>query len=426
MKNIVFIIVALLLFGCNSEESNQITTTEDYDKYLNTQVSKSEKAALDELSFWQGRFKNDSTKIIELGKLAGVNSSIFNATGDVTRLYKAEKLLKKAIEVSAEEKDSYMRALAHNYISQHRFKEAKILLDSAYAFPDNKRETELMLFDVAMELGNYKTADTLLGKVKNNSDYNYLIRLSKWSDYKGDLDAAIRYMEQAKAVSESRGIPSLKVWTYSNIADYYGHAGRISDSYQHYLKTLELDNDNAYAKKGIAWIAYSLERNTSEANRILDSIMVHHKSPDHYLLKSEMAEFDSNSSEAKRQKDNFINAVESGDYGNMYNTYLIELYADSNPKKALELAKKEVENRATPETYQLLAYAQLKMGNREKALYIIENFVEGKTFEPMAQYYSALVYKANYLDEKVVPLKKELLDAAYELGPVMFNEIEKL
>ncbi len=426
MKNTMIFAFVVFLCGCNSEKNKAITSPLDYDQYLNTYVSWSKESALSEIDFWQSRFEDDSTKIVELGKLAGLYTTLFSATGDARKLYRSEKLLKKAIEVSAREKDTYFRSLAHNYISQHRFKEAKVLLDSAYAFPDNKRETELMLFDVSMELGDYRAADSLLGKLKNNSDYNYLIRLSKWSDYKGNLDAAIRYMEQAKSIAESRGIKTLKVWTYTNIADYYGHAGRIKDAYNHYLKALELQPDNAYAKKGIAWIAYAWEGNTLEANRILDSVMKGHKAPDYFLLKAEMAEFDEDSSEEKKLRESFVNLVETGDYGNMYRTYLIELYAEINPKRALELAAVEVGNRTTPETYQLLAYAQLKMGNKEEALRIIEDHVVDKTFEPMALYYGALVFKANDLNVRVNELKKELKTASFELGPVIMRRIDML
>lgn len=426
MKNTMIFAFVVFLYGCDSEKNKAHTSPIDYDQYLNTQVSSSKDVVLSEISFWQSRFKNDSTKVVELGKLSGLHSALFSTTGDISELYKSEKLLKKAIQISARKKDSYMRALAHNYISQHRFKEAKILLDSAYVFSDNKRETEFMLFDVSMELGDYQTADVLLRKLKNNKDYNYLIRLSKWSDYKGNLDAAIRYMEQAKSIVESRGVADLKIWIYTNIADYYGHAGRIKDAYSYYLKALELQPDNAYAKKGIAWIAYASEGNTSEANRILDSVMMNHKAPGYYLLKAEMAEFNEDPSEAKKQQENFVNKVEYGSYGNIYNTYLIELYAETKPEKAMELAKTELENRATPETFQLLAYVHLKMGNSKEALRVIEDRVVGKTFEPMALYYSALIYKVNGLNSKVAELKKKLKTASFELGPVMMRQVDRL
>lgn len=425
MKNLSLLALLLIIFGCASDKEKTITSKADYNSFLLTQTP-SKDATLEEITFWQKRIDANAENVINLSKLAGLKSTLFSQTGDVSQLLESEAMLQTCYQLSARNKDTYLRSLAHNYISQHRFKEAKVLLDSAYAFPDNKRATELMLFDVAMELGDYKSADNYLGTIKNTSDFNYLIRLSKWNDYKGDLDAAIRAMEKAKEVAESGGIKALKIWTYTNLADYYGHAGRIDEAYKHYLMTLKLQPDNAYAKKGIAYIVYASENNTSEANRILDSIMVTHKVPDYYLLKAEFAEFDGNTSEVQKQENNFIKAVNAAEYGDMYTTYLIELFAETAPEKALNLAEKEVENRATPETYQLLAYAQLKAGKNEEALQTIETYVVGQTFEPKAAYYSALIYKANDLYEQIPPIKEELMEASFELGPVVMRKVEKL
>tara|TARA_R110002072_G_scaffold23949_2_gene81996 strand:- start:115339 stop:116622 length:1284 start_codon:yes stop_codon:yes gene_type:complete len=426
MKKLTIIALLLLLYACNSESDKKtITNPSDYNKYLKNDSLPTKVAVDEEMVFWQERVDNNDQDFVAMSKLADLNTALFGVTGDVSKLYVSENLTKKVHDISVRNRDTYLRSLAHNYISQHRFKEAQILLDSAYTYSDNKRATELMLFDVAMELGDYTAADMYLGKVQKPNDYNYLIRLSKWSDYRGDLDSAIKYMEQAKKIAEAGGIKSLKVWTYSNLADYYGHAGRIKDSYDHYLKTLQLEPDNSYAKKGIAWIVYSSEKNTEEANRILDSIMQHHKVPDYFLLKAEMAEYDGNLSEAKAQKENFIKAVQFGNYGNIYNTYVIELFSETDPRKALALAEQEVENRATPETYHILAYAQLRSGNKAEALKTIITHVEGKTHEPMAAYHSALIYEANGLSSKLEEAKEELLEASYELGPVLTNEIKE-
>src|SRR5690606_18953473 len=123
------------------------------------------------------------------------------------------------------------------------------------------------------------------------SDFDYLIRLAKWSDHQGNLDAAIIYLEKAKTTAESSNMKGIKQWAYTNLADFYGHAGRIHDSYNHYLKALELDPNDAYAKKGIAWIVYSYEKNPDEALRILNSVMKDYLAPDYYLLKSQIYEF---------------------------------------------------------------------------------------------------------------------------------------
>jgi tetratricopeptide (TPR) repeat protein len=406
--------------------SVQFTSALDYDKYLSSYKALSRTNALQELGFWQSRLTKDSINLIALTKIAGVYSNLFSLDGELQNLYTSEKLIKKSLQLSARNKDDYLRLLAHNYISQHRFREAKYLLDSAYSFPDNKRATELMMFDVLMELGEYQKADGLLGKLKNNSDYNYLIRLSKWSDHKGNLDAAIRYMERVKDLANAKGEISLKVWVYTNLADYYGHSGRLEDAYQHYLMALALDPDNAYAKKEIAWIVYAHDRNTVESNRILTAAYKDYKVPDVFLLKAELAKFDKNLPEAHLQEQHFLKALEVSDYGVMYNTQLAKVLIITEPVVALGLAKSEVESRATPATYADLAYVQLMTGDKEGALETIENLVVGKSFEPKLGYICALVYKANGVLDKIPALKLELQKSAFELGPVLMRDIEKM
>ncbi len=345
--------------------------------------------------------------------MANAYTLLFETSRDISYLMSAEKLFRKAINISASSKDSYTRSLAQNYITQHRFKEAKQILEESYQGISNKRATQLLLFDVYLELGEYMNADKVLGKLKKTNDYNYLIRLAKWNDYHGNLDAAIRNLEKAKEIADSRKSISLQIWTYANLADYYGHAGRIKDSYDLYLKTLQLQADHTYAKKQIAWIVYSYEKNTKEATRILDSIMINHKAPDYYLMKAEILAYEGEISESNKQYDSFINAINNGHYGQMYNNYLIEVYADSNPKKALEIATTEIKNRPTPEVYSLLAYAQLKGGDKNKALETITTFVEEKTFEPKSLYYSVLIYNENKMDDKVAEMIFELQDSFF-------------
>ena len=112
----------------------------------------------------------------------------------------------------------------------------------------------------------------------------------------------------------------------------------------------------------------------------------------------------------------------------MYNTYKIEVLAEdpATEEEALALAKLEVKNRVTPETYQLLALANLVNGHKEKALEIINNHVVDKTFEPTALLTMAKVYKANMMQDKVEDLKEELLEASYEMGPLKMREIRSL
>ena len=417
----------LLALACKTDpDEKQLTEATDYDQYLVTTNRPTFKEGINSKEFWSKRLRPDSSGVGELGPLAGVYDRLFQTTGDPQFLRNAEILYKKGMEISSNDKDAFARGLAHIYISQHRFKEAYALLQVTLEGPSNKHQTKLLLFDAAMEVGDYEKAYEYLSEIKNLNDYHYLIRLSKWSDHRGDLENAIRYMEEAKAIAESRDSKPLKIWTYSNLGDYYGHAGRTKDSYELYLNTLELQPDNAYVKRRIAWIIYSEEKNVAEAHRILDSVMKIHKLPDDHLFKAQLYEFEANLTSAKSSQINFIKAVIDGKYGEMYNTYLIKIYSETEPTKALKLAEREVQNRASPESYHLLALAQLKNGMDKEALRTIELYVEEKTFEPMALFHAALVFKANDLKDKVTPIKIQLMDASFELGPLLTKKIEAL
>ncbi|EDM44673.1 TPR repeat [unidentified eubacterium SCB49] len=428
MKKIAIgIFLVSLCIACQDSNKQHITVlnSADYNVYLDSDQVTYENAKKNN-EFWLKRLAPDSSGVGDLGPLAGTYTDLFVATGKVSNLKNVEALYKKAINISATNKDSYTRSLAQNYMSQHRFKEAQELLETIYAGHTNKRVTELQLFDVYMERGMYDKAFENLQKVKNTGDYHYLIRLAKWSDYRGDLDLAIKYLEQALAIAESGGLKPLKIWTYTNLGDFYGHAGRINDAYNMYLKTLALQPDNAYAKKGIAWIAYAYEKDTEEANRILDKILEHHNMPDYFLFKAEIAEYKGDIETMEKNLKLFETTVSDSNYGMMYNTYFVEYFAERNPKKALEIARQEVINRATPETFHLLALAQLNNGLKSEALTTIQRFVAGKTSKPKALFHSALVYKANGMDDLVKEISETLKDASFQIGPLLSKKVQSL
>jgi len=431
MKNVfASLCLSVLLLGCNGQGDKDVTfatNPEDYTSFLEADPIKSYAAALEEKEFWSKRLGSDSTGVGDLGPLAGAYSKLFETSGAIQHLKDAEQVYKKAITVAAIKiQDGYKRALAKNYITQHRFKDAITLLEESYAGISNKHATELLLFDCYLEVGAYSKALQLLKKIENINQFDYLIRISKWSDHQGDLSAAIGYMEKALTIANSRKNLALQIWTNTNIADYYGHQGDIKASYNHYLKTLALQPDHAYAKKGLAWILYSKEHNITQASVLIDHLLKNHNLPDYYLLKAEMASYQGDSVLSEEYMQQFFTLANKPLYGDMYNTHKIRALVKTDSYKALQLAQKEVDNRSTPQSYQLLALAQLASNQKQEALATITNFVVGKTSEPMALLYSAQVYKANGMLDKVTALKTALLPASYELGPEIYKQVTAL
>ncbi|PQJ78217.1 tetratricopeptide repeat protein [Polaribacter porphyrae] len=426
---LIFLFVTLLIItSCNTEQVKQITNTEDYEAYLNIDSNEALLKAQEELNFWNNKLQKTPNQYPYYSKIASANAQIFKLTGNINELKEAEKNLLEANKKTNFNNAGYLRALARNYISQHRFKEALQLLTKAEYNGEKLEQTHFMLIDVHLELGNSKKVEKYLSKVKNFKNFDYLIRISKYNDHIGNLDNAIKYLEQSLAIAKSSKNQSLIQWNYTNLADYYGHAGRIKDSYNAYLKALEINPNNSYAKKGIAWIIYSYERNPEEALRILETVSKENAAPDYHLLRAEIANYLGDKSAQETQTKIYLAKVKNENYGAMYAKYNVLLFADDNAKKvkALEIAKAEVKARPTAQSYDLLAWAYYKNGSANKALEIANKYVVGKTFEPEALLHTAHILKANGKQEKALEIKEELLGAIYELGPHSEQEITNI
>ena len=417
----------LLLVSCD-KVPDQVTQKEDYEKFLQEDAAMAVEKIKRDHDFWEEKLKKEPSQFPYLIQLASAQSKMFGATGEIKYLILAEKNLLEANQKTGYKNSSYLKSLARNYISQHRFQEALSLLNSAEEIGEKINGTHKMLFDVHMELGNYEAAEAYLDKIEDRSDFDFLLRYAKWSDHKGDLSTAITYMEKATEKAEMANLKGLKQWSYTNLADFYGHNGEIEKSYEYYLKALELDPNDAYAKKGIAWIVYSHERKPNEALRILNSVTKHYQSPDYYLLKAEIAEFLNDNSSKKQNLENYFAAVSDENYGVMYNTNSAILYAEelSEAGEAMNLAQMEVSQRPTPQSYDLLAWTYYNQGDYKKALEIAEEHVADKTYEPEALFHLAKIYKATGKTKEAQLLKEELLESIYEMGPVAEQEIRQI
>ncbi|WP_343329679.1 cell surface protein [Polaribacter staleyi] len=431
MKSIQLILLFVtfsIATSCTTEPTKQITNVNDYNSYLTTTKNIALENSTSEYNFWKTKLDKTPNQYPYNAKIAAANTTMFKITGNIDALKKAEQNLLIANESTNYNSAGYLRSLARNYISQHRFKEALALVTKAESIGENLQQSHYMLIDVYLELGNLPKVEEYLSKVKNFKDFDYLIRVSKYNDHMGNLDNAIKYLEEALVIAKSSNNTYLIQWNYTNLADYYGHAGRIKDSYNAYLSALALDKNDSYAKKGIAWIVFSYERNPAEALRILETVTKENAAPDYHLLKAEIAEYMGNLAEKENQIKKYVAKVANKKYGVMYHKYDVLLFADDVTKteKAITLAEQEVEGRATAQSYDLLAWSHFKNGNVKKALEISRNHVIGKTFEPEALLHTAYILKGNGEIEEARMLKTELLGAIYELGPLTEKEIKNI
>jgi tetratricopeptide (TPR) repeat protein len=423
MKKIIFIAVilsAILLTSCSAKKN--IAVLSDFEFAMTATESVGLKNCSEELLFWTKR-NNETPSDTYQSKIAGVYAHRFSITGKMQDIFASDSIYKQVILGDSNRVSAY-QALAVNCMTRHEFREAKKYIDQALAIGDNKSSSLYTLFDIHVELGNYSGAKHILSRFSNKNAFSYLIREAKIDDQEGRLDIAIEKME--RAFERIKDDPSLYAWALSNLGDMYGHAGRVDEAYQAYLSVLKKNPAHDFALKGIAWIALSNDHNTSLANQIASVLATRKEMPDMHLLLAKIAEAENNTSEKNIQLQLFAQKASAAKYGDMYNKYLALLESENfnNPTKTIEIAKIEIRNRPTPQSYDLLAWGYFQQGQNKKAMEVAQQYVEGKTAEPEAIYHLGMIYK-KIDDGKSRAYLKEALQSSFELGPSIAANIQK-
>lgn len=421
MKQYQFFLIGLtILFFTACTGKNNLTDPGDYNAFLKPGIIQNEaKKIREQIPFWEDRLQKDTGNFVDMLELASCHLRLFKLLGNVADLHYGDSLLKRSSGKLLDKDPDILFALSQNSITRHQFREASLFTEAAEKASGDAYTNRLLEFDTKMELGDIVIASKNIESIKDRSAFDYLIRKAKLEDHKGNLDGAIKLMEQAfeKVRNKTSG---LYCWALSNLGDMYGHAGRVEESYNAYLNVLQKDSGYIYALKGIAWIAFSHDHNTKEAKRIYQYILSQTDMPDLYLNLAEIAEWEGDSEKKKEYIGRFIRQVEMPGYGDMYNKYLIHLYTEEikDLDKALMLAEKEVAHRATPETYDWLAWVYFNRGDRQQANIIANNYVYKRNFEPDAVLHTALIFSGAGKKDKAKMLLNECMESQFEMGPV--------
>jgi len=410
----------VLIFSVQKLDANNVCNSKDYEKYLAIDTNEEAKLLVEEFKFWETKFLKTPNQHIYLVKMANAQSELFSLKGNISYIKKAVSLLEQADELSFNKDSGIKRNLAKNYITLHEFRKALDALKVAETTGTQLVRTQKMLFDVHMEIGNYDIAKKYLSKITDKQSFDYLIRIAKWEDHAGNLDKTIINMQLALEKAYDGNSDELIQWTITNLGDYYGHQGEIVKSYNSYLKALAMNPSLAYAKKGIAWIAFSNDRNSEEALKIINAISTYHYSPDYLLFKADIAEFNENEKLKNTYLKGYFEMLEDQkEYLQMYAKYNVLLYAD-NPneiERAFEIANSEILLRPTPQSYSLLAYVFYKQGNSKRALEIACDFIIDQTYEPEPLFLAAQILKKEDMMSVYSEVKNDLVASVYELGP---------
>jgi len=429
MKINSIILSGLILLVSCSRKDGRVTNEKDYSQYTRLAPGLGKLAQLNRnMDFWSARLHKDSSDLMAELQVASMLSKRFSYTGSIDELKTSERLYRKANLINKFGSSSTFRSLAAVCITQHQFRLAKSYLDSALAMGDDKHRTLLMISDVSLELGDHRLAKEALDKLVDQTSFEVLIRRAKFEDkVNGDLPKAISILENAATQNDVKDNADLFNWVYSNLGDFYGHAGLYKKSYNAYLAVLKNDPEYFHCLKGIAWLAFSHDRDTKAAENILNYLKSKQSLPDYDLMLASIASYKGDKQEEGARLAAFQEKALNAKYGAMYNVYLCRLYADwqKKPAVALEIAEQEVKERPTPTSYSLLSWAYYVNGDLDNSMRIAKEHVEGFSHEPDAIYRLGMIYKEAGDKDKAEKYLSIAKNSSFELGPAIQKNIEQ-
>lgn len=430
MKKVIsFSLLSVFLFiGCRQKE--KLVQEQDYLHYIQ-QEEPVKRAMTDmetDIQFWTARLQRDTGNYVDQMQLANRWNRLFQLTGEMAYLQRADSLLNRVFHFLGKDDPEFLVLLSQQAITCHRFTQASWLLDQARVTGGAGHLVNLVSFDTQMELGQFKEANASLNRIADKESFDYFIRRSRWEDHRGNGKGAIEWMERAVGWAKERDLTALHLWGLSNLSDMYLHNGFPKKAVEGYREVLRQDGKYVHALRGLAWIAFSHDKNAEAAESILRYLQDQYKMPELYLERAEIKEWKGEHDSARVFRSAFIRKVDDSFQRPMYAKYLIDCFTEDSATldTALDMALNERKNRATPETASWLAWCYFKKKNTREAVDLLKSQVEGMTFEPDLLLQMAMIYAEDGQQQKAKDILALCNGAEWEWGPLKQAEWEKL
>ena len=425
LKNLFYILTIICICASCNHDKKIIVDTVYVDSLINKYTQPAVATNEEEVKFWKNRINPANPGFTNELKYSGALAARFSLKGDIQDLIIADSTLHIVAKTYNDKEAAPYLSLVPHSISQHKFNVADSFLNKAKQIGIKKYDAAALSFDVNFELGRYILATENLKKIRSNTDYGYEFRLSKLEHYKGNLDSATNAMLNAASLAGNN--PVLIAAALSNAGDLDLHAGKLEDAYKLYQKSIAKNSSDLHSIMGIGWIALVHDKNDSLANKIFLFVSTKTKSPDPILKLSQAAELKNDSVSRKKYAEQFADITSDSIYGTMYNKYLIELYTGilNNPEKAEVVAKNEIDNRATPQTYAWYVWCLYFNNKKDEAYKIYEANVSGKPLEGIELYWMGKFMKGLGKGYNASEFFKAAEKNKYDLSPSMMNDLDK-
>jgi hypothetical protein len=348
----------------------------------------------------------------------------FRFSGEIDSLRKADSVLEKIDRNFNHKETSADLAMATHFITRHRFMDADSILQQAKRLGLRPGESFTASFDVDFELGRYANAGGELNAIRSPNDFGYYFRKSKMDHLKGDLDSSIADMYTAAQLAGTNDY--LKEVALANAGDLCIHAGSMSAARDAYVQCIRMNSADVHSLMGLGWIALVHDQDDSLAEKIFRFAQSKTRLPDPLFKLTQLAGVRHDTALQLQYATAFARLATDPRYGRMYNKYLIQLYTGvlHDPSLADSLAKDELNNRATPQTYAWYAWTLLADNKKDQAWQVYQQHVSGKPLEALELYWMGRLMEALGKGYNAGEFYKAADKTRYDLDPTDASYIQ--
>ena len=426
MKNLFIFLGCVGLFSsCNPDNHPLVGEVFVDSLILHYAIPAIARKNREEMKFWKSRIKSSSSGYLNESRFAGCLALEFRFFGDINRLIEADSTLQKVDRDFNFREASVNLALASSSVTGHQFVKADSFLQRAKQLGLRPYESYSSSFDVDFELGRYRAAEQDLKAISSPDDFGYFFRKSKMNHLDGRMDSAIYAMLKAADLAGENIY--LKAVAFSNAADLYVHAGKLQEAASLYTTCLQSNAADFHSLMGLGWIALVHDRNDSLAKKIFQFVLSECQLPDPIFKLMQLAEWAGDREMEQLYALAFVKRASDPRYGRMYNKYLIQVYTGilDNTALAESIAKSELANRATPQTFAWYAWTLLQNDKKDEAVKIYRQYVSGKQLEGLELYWMGRLMEDLHEGYNAMEYYKAARLNKYDLDPLMEKDIEK-
>ncbi len=329
-------------------------------------------------------------------------------TSDLSNYTMAEQALTKALDLTSSWDVASASPLTHMAavcMAEHRFADAASYAQQAVAAGAGDPTPFALLGDAYTDMGDYDKAQAAYARLKvagtgtedfSGMSYMYDTRVSYLKLLHGDDPGAIALMQQAVNLAlQNHMLQENVAWTYYQLGEFYFHSGDLDDAAKSDTQALAHYPGYYRGLGGLAKVRVA-QRRYKEGVELYKQAIATIPLIEYVAALADVYQRIGQKEEFQKQYKllefiGYLSALNE----RTYNRELAGFYADHEIKlpQALELAKRELDNRRDVYTTDVYAWCLYKNGKLQEASKAIQTALGLGTKDALMLFHAGMIYR---------------------------------